>query len=72
MNLVDQTQNNGRQTAEEPTLVLNNNKNDAQKQYSTPRLVELGDLRALTFGSFVGGNDSGGLSSYDSGVPFPP
>ncbi len=35
-----------------------------RKPYYKPQLEELGDLRALTFGSFPGILDSGGLGSF--------
>ena len=35
-----------------------------RKPYSKPQLEELGDLRALTFGSFPGILDSGGLGQF--------
>lgn len=41
-----------------------NDDDQIRKPYCKPQLEEFGDLRALTFGSFPGVLDSGGLSSF--------
>lgn len=38
--------------------------NEIRKPYCKPELEEFGDLRSLTFGSFPGVFDSGGLGSF--------
>jgi hypothetical protein len=57
--------NNINNSFEQKQKTLNEHNSTIRKPYHKPHLEKLGDLRALTFGSFPGFTDSGGYSAVD-------